>query len=438
MPSSKTSSSSSAGTGRPSAGAGWLASAVAVAALVACGGGGGEPAGPLASDPVGNPGVATPVPQPGTGAPPLVSAPAAGPAPSAAPVAWGTPIGSARIFISGHSLTDQPADSGGSAQSLGNQLVRTANGLLGSDAARYNQQIALGSPIRVRTAGPANDRASWPGYSLGKNASGNNLNVLAELRNPATPGIARYDTLLITENHDSLNQIQYEDTVRHLRHYHERMIAAHPQARTFFYESWKDVRDFNDPSSWIAHERAQSRVWQCVTARVNTALAAEGRSDRIAPLPAGAALVALVEQALAGNVPGISAGSPAATLRNLFTDAVHLSTAGFHYVALVSYSAIYQRSPVGAPVPAGLSPATAAALQQAAWSFVSNFYASYREPQLDACRTEVAQNFCSTYWNYRGQGGNAAGCSRTFSAASNDNPFWFDRSANASYWFPAP
>lgn len=408
----------------------------AVLALAACGGGGESNAATTAAPaaPVGA--VATPAPAP---APAPAQAGAAAPVATASPpVAWGTPVASARIFISGHSLTDQPADSGGSAQSLGNQLVRTANGLLGADAARYNQQIALGSPIRVRTAGINYDRVNWPGYSQGKNANGSNLNVLGELRNPATPGIARYDTLLITENHDSLQQLQYEDTVRYLRHYHERVIAANPSARSFFYESWKDVQDFSNPATWIAQERAQSRAWQCIATRINTALADEGRADRILPLPMGAALAALVEQAVAGNVPGISAGSAAATLRNLFTDAVHLTTAGFYYAALVNYAAIYQRSPVGAPAPAGMSAATARALQDLAWSYVSNFYANWRAPSLDACRTEVAQTFCPIYWNYRGRGDQVASCTAFFSAARSDNPLWYDRAANASYWFPAP
>lgn len=344
-------------------------------------------------------------------------------------MSWASPRSSARVFISGHSLTDNP---------LADHLVSVANGLGGSSAARFNQQIVIGSPIRVRTAGLAQDTASWPGYRTGKNASGSNLNVINELRSPATLGGDRYDTLVITENHRSLEMLQWEDTVRHLRHFHERFIAGNAAGRTFLYESWFDLSDKSNPTAWIAHERAQSRTWQCVAARVNTALAAEGRADRITPLPAGAALAHLIERATQGNLAGITQASTNATVNSLVSDNVHPTALGMYYLSLVTYSAVYQRSPAGAPAPAGVSAQAAASLQELAWSFASNFYANYRDPSLDACRTEVAQNFCATYWNYRGQGGNVAGCTRFFGTANASNPLFFDPAGNSGYWFAAP
>jgi hypothetical protein len=89
-------------------------------------------------------------------------------------------------------------------------------------------------------------------------------------------------------------------------------------------------------------------------------------------------------------------------------------------------------------VPSGVSSEAGASLQAAAWRFVSDFYGQYKEPTLDACRTEVAQNFCPVYWNYRNQPGNIAGCSRVFGAASADNPLFFNAATNATHWFPAP
>ena len=351
--------------------------------------------------------------------------PAAPAASSAQLATWGQPLATARIFISGHSLTDNP---------LGDNLVAVANSLGGAQAARYNQQIVIGSPIRFRT-----DRnANWAGYSRGKNREGSGMNVVNELRSPATLGGDRYDTLVVAENHRSLQMLQWENTVRNLRHFHERFISGNGSGKSYFYETWFDINDKANPTAWIAHERAQSRTWQCVAARVNTALAAEGRTDRITPLPAGAALVDLVERATQGPVPGITQASTAATVNTLLSDNVHLTPAGVYYMALVSYSAIYQRPPTAAVVPAGISAEAAGSLQQAAWRFVSNFYATYQEPSLESCRTEVAQNFCDTYWNYRAQPGNIAGCRRVFGASGADNPLDFNAATNASYWYPAP
>jgi hypothetical protein len=364
-----------------------------------------------------------------TAAPPVAiaaSAPAASSAASPTQTAdWGTPLASARIFISGHSLTDNP---------LGENLVSIANSLGGAQAARYNQQIVIGSGIRYRT-----DRnANWAGYSRGKNRDSSGLNVVNELRSPKTLGGDRYDTLIIAENHRSLSMLQWENTVRNLRHFHERFIEGNGSGKSYFYETWFDINDKANPTAWIAHERAQSRTWQCVAARVNAALAAEHRADRITPLPAGAALVELIERATQGQVPGITRASTTATVNTLFSDNVHLTPAGVYYMALVSYSAIYRRPPTAAAVPSGISAEAAVSLQQEAWRFVSNFYASYKEPALEACKADVVQNFCEIYWNYRSEPGSIAGCRKFFGGVGVDSPLDFNPATNASYWYPAP
>jgi len=378
-------------------------------ALAACGGGAGSsvaaPAAPAAAASSG----------PGT--------PGGAPIPFAAP--WGQPKAQARVFISGHSLTDNP---------LGDQLVAIANGLGGSNAAKYNQQIVIGSPIRVRTEA----RGNFSGYSAGKNRSGSGMNVINELRSPATLEGDRYDTLVIAENHNLLSMLQWEDTVRNLRHFHERLLAGNAAGRSYFYETWFGITDKADPRNWIAHERAASGAWQCVAARVNHSLAAEGRNDRITPLPVGAALAELVERATQTSLAGISGANTTDTLNRLFSDDVHLTSTGMYYAALVTYAAVYQRSPEGAPAPSGMSSTAARSLQQQAWSYVSNFYASYQPPSLESCRTQLAQNFCPIYWSYRGQPGNASGCTSFFSAASSNNPLHYAAGSDASYWYPAP
>ncbi|MCF6289183.1 MAG: hypothetical protein L3J53_08130, partial [Proteobacteria bacterium] len=62
------------------------------------------------------------------------------------------------IFISGHSLIDNPF-----AEFL--EGISTDKGI----TYNWNQQIGIGSPIRVRTSGNSSPPNNWQGYNTGKN-----------------------------------------------------------------------------------------------------------------------------------------------------------------------------------------------------------------------------------------------------------------------------
>ena len=142
-------------------------------ALVACGGGGGG-GGDAASAPAST----SPTPTPASSQPPT-------PAPVPAPVPTAAKL---NLFFSGHSLTEAPLGeyTAAVAASLGKQTL-------------WNQQIALGSPIRFRTRGFSDTDPSWAGYSQGINRDGASMNFLAELRNPQTLNGQRYDALIVTD-----------------------------------------------------------------------------------------------------------------------------------------------------------------------------------------------------------------------------------------------
>src|ERR1700752_3843257 len=63
---------------------------------------------------------------------------------------------SASFFISGHSLTDNP---------YADYLVHITKSL--GVSSEYNQQIVIGSPLRVRTRGNDPNSKDFPGYQLG-------------------------------------------------------------------------------------------------------------------------------------------------------------------------------------------------------------------------------------------------------------------------------
>jgi hypothetical protein len=331
-------------------------------------------------------------------------------------------LSSARVLISGHSLTDDP---------LGGYMASVAQSL--GTPMSWNQQIVLGSPIRARTRGVDLNDAGFSGYRTGKNRDGaSGLNIAGELAGQ------RYDALVLAERHDLVNVLMWEDTVRYSRHFHERLVAGNSRANTYLYHAWLDLKSKDDPSAWIAHERAAAPAWQCVAARVNQSLAGVGRSDRMAYLPAGLALAQLVEQATRGGVAGISGDSTRQTLDRLFSDNVHLTPTGAYYMALVTYASVYRRSPEGAWAPSGVTAEQARSLQQVAWQSVASHYNSVSTPSMSQCQAVMREQYCSAFGAYRGDSGMVSGCINRFSAQTQDNPFYYNAGSDASYWFPAP
>lgn len=346
-----------------------------------------------------------------------------------------------RVFISGHSLVDQP---------LPDHLARIAESL--GQPLQWNRQYVVGSTIHDRTRG--RDRESgWAGYATGLNREGQGLDVIQEFRRPRTTDGQPYDTLIVTEQHGVLESIVMRDTVRLLRHYHERFIEGNAHGQTWFYEPWLGVIDKRDPSRWLAYERAAAPIWQCVLTRINTSLAAEGRADRLRPLPASLALATLVERAVQGKVPGLAAQSAEGVMNLLFRDHVHLTPLGAYYMALSVYAATFGRSPAGAWAPPQVSPPLAAALQQLAWEAVSTEQNRRTPLPLEKCGAALkalapvyfehkrddywAQQEASLLNTYRRLRQEAEWRWRLWRHFDGD-PFRYSASTDNGNWLPAP
>ena len=350
----------------------------------------------------------------------------------------------ANVFISGHSLTDQP---------MPTFLAKLADSL--GTPMRWNRQCVVGSTLRERTRGMKVDDPAWSGYRSGANREGEGMDVLAALRQPGTIGGERYDILLITEQNGLLWSLLNCDSVRYLRHFHERFIEGNRQGQTYFYEPWAGLNSKDDPRRWIAFERAASPVWQCITTRVNISLAAEGRSDRIASMPGGWMMAALVERATQGpGLPGISGTTVRETLDRLFSDDVHLTPLGSYYLALVAYATLYGRSPLGAWAPDGISPAQAKSLQQFAWDALAAYRANNQPLDLASCRRVLTDGLIGQFWHYTRAAaadpkvGRLRSHWRSVRNVVSDhwqvrrnnasNPLHYDAATDKDYWFPAP
>ncbi len=251
-----------------------------------------------------------------------------------------------RLFYSGHSLLDEPLP----------RDVALIAASLGTPLARHTVHTPPGSSIRERGTG--------------------------------APSFEGHDALLVTEQHTLIGNIVWNDSVGELRSLLQRFTAANPGARVWFYAPWLSLDDRARPQRWIAYERAAAPLWRCVAVQ-----AAAGAPRRIEWLPANALLADLVERVQQGHIGGV-------TVTSLFRDEVHLSALGSYFMSAVVYASLFERSPVGAAVPAGIDANAARALQAAAWELVQQDRQQQREPpRLETCRQRL-RDFVTPYAAY--------------------------------------
>ena len=293
-----------------------------------------------------------------------------------------------RIFISGHSLTDQPIPRyvAAIAESLGRPLS-------------WNRQYLEGSSIKQRSRGGEAGTPQWSGYSQGIDDRNEPVNVLAEFQKPSRHPDQPYDALLITEQHALLGSLVWNDTVFHLRSFQDRFAAHSTAGITYFYEPWLSLDNKSDPKRWIAYERAAAPVWECIVSQLNQTIGSEGRKDRLVRIPAALALAELIERATATpGVPAVTQSSVRSTVDSLLRDNVHLTPLGAYYVALVTVAVMLEKSPEGAWHPSEVTDRQAAALQR----FVAEFVSQQRPTALTLsdCRRYVVRSFLWTFLGY--------------------------------------
>jgi hypothetical protein len=293
-----------------------------------------------------------------------------------------------RLFISGHSLTNEPIPSylADIAQSLGQQHS-------------WNRQYLEGSSIKQRSRGDSIDETQWPGYARGFDFKNDPVNVIMEFQKPTRHPGQPYDALLITEQHAVLGSLVWNDTVFYLRNFQDRFAVHNPKGVTYFFEPWLSLDEKKNPRRWIAYERAAAPVWDCVVSQLDRTIVSEGRKDRIIRIPAALAPADRVERAITKpGVVGITRDNAQATVDSLIQDDVHLTSLGAYYVALVIFAVMFERSPESAWHPADVTAQQAAALQRVA----AEFWAQ-RQPAamtLSACRRYVLTSFLWKFLGY--------------------------------------
>jgi hypothetical protein len=296
-----------------------------------------------------------------------------------------------RLFISGHSLTNEPIPSYLEAIAKGFGLPLS-----------WNRQYLEGSSIKQRSLGDGGDTTKRVGYTRGLDYKNAPVNVLMEFQKPSRHPDVPYDALLITEQSALLGSLVWNDTVFYLRKFQDRFAAHNPKGVTYFYEPWLSLDSKNDPNRWITYEKAAAPVWDCIVSEMNRTIVSEGRYDRIVRIPAALALVDLIERATTGpGLLGITRESARSTIDSLVEDDVHLTPLGAYYMALTTFAAIFEQSPEGAWLPSEVTEEQARALQRVAAEF-----AMQKHPPampLSACRDYVLRSFLWKFLGYADQ-----------------------------------
>lgn len=275
--------------------------------------------------------------------------------------------GPRRVFISGHSLVDRP---------------------LPDDLARISASLGRGLTW---------DRRHASGSTIAQRACRDGAPTVDESSGPAPP---HYDTLIVTEQHDLMGAVLWNDTIGELARLHDCFAARDPGLATWFYVPWISLDDKRDPANWLAYERAAAPLWRCIVAAANRRSTAARAGNRIRVIPAASALATLVESSADRRPPpGSRAAGAGEAAARLIEDQVHPTRLGSYALALLVEAATTGQSPRGAWAPEGVAPETAEALQIFAGDAAT---AAAREPEPDpqVCAKRLQVQATDLFWPY--------------------------------------
>ena len=231
------------------------------------------------------------------------------------------PSGPIAVFHLGHSLVgrDMPA-----------MLAQ-----LGGADHRYDSQLGWGTTLK----------AHWGDDAINGFAEENAHPRFRAAHEGVHSG--DYDAIILTEMVEIRDALQYHDSPIYLARWVEKALAARPDVRLYLYETWHPL---DDPDGWLERLDADlQRYWLDGIAK--PALSRLSAEAQVSIIPAGQALAAFVRLVdLDGGIGNVR------TRADLFAraadgtqDQIHLSDLGIYLVALVHYTVLYQRSPVGLP-----------------------------------------------------------------------------------------
>ncbi|MBC8141439.1 MAG: chitobiase/beta-hexosaminidase C-terminal domain-containing protein [Armatimonadetes bacterium] len=251
---------------------------------------------------------------------------------------------------------------------IGNSLTDTVNGQMEPIAAAAGQTLEF---HRFTIPGAPTDWL-WehPGSGFGDNRVKEAFLIYAPVTHVFTQPFAGHDRSI-------------ENEADYSRRFFDAAREHSPDVQAWLYMQWpaqklddawskgegsaKGLAGVSPAKTWQSAMPNFLRYAESVQKKI-TASGYKGKPVRI--VPAGSALAALKTQIEAGKVPGMTD-----FFKDCFTDDVHLNAKGAHMVALVHYSCIYGKSPVGTvgALGSGLTPKQAEIFNEIAWDTVRTY-----------------------------------------------------------------
>lgn len=240
---------------------------------------------------------------------------------------------------------------------IGHSLVGTLmpemlNGMLdrsGIDG-EVDYQVIIGSPLQ---------------YNWNNGATAQGVNARAVLPS------GEYDVVVVSEALPLQTHLEWSNTHQIALNYYNLAIQSNPATRFYVLETWHDI---GNEAAWRAQIDSDLPLWQGIAGHINANRLPGQPEAQI--IPAGQGMAALYDAIAAGQVPG------ATSIRDFFSDNIHLNDAGTYYMSLVQFAAVTGLSPVGIPSDLrdiygnaydGITSELAASLQEIAWSAMSGF-----------------------------------------------------------------
>ena len=201
------------------------------------------------------------------------------------------------LFV-GHSLVGQVMPT------MFNNFMESLNVDMRADA-----QVINGAPLR---------------YNWDNGASAEGVNARAVLPS------GEYDTVIVTEAIPLDAQLQYNDTEGYAERYYDLAISANADTQFYIYETWHEIGA--DTQEWRAQIETDLPKWQGIADHVNDN--ADAGAPEALVIPAGQAMARLHDRIEAGDVPGVT------SIRDLFSDDIHLNDTGNWFIAALHASAV--------------------------------------------------------------------------------------------------
>ena len=201
------------------------------------------------------------------------------------------------LFV-GHSLVGQVMPN------MFNSFMASQNFDMHADA-----QVINGAPLRYN-------------WDNGANAEGVNA------RDVLPSG--EYDHVIVTEAIPLDAQIQQNDSQGYAQRYFDLAYSANADTQFYVYETWHEIGA--DTHAWRAQIADDLPKWQGIVDHINDNSPA-GAPEALV-IPAGQAMAALHDKIEAGEVPGLT------SIRDLFSDNIHLNDTGNWFIAALQASAV--------------------------------------------------------------------------------------------------